>query len=57
MDLKPVGVPSVWGDSASVRCNRSVQFTFCGGIQKPAADTVTIKLVRKGGVWFIDSIS
>ncbi len=56
MDLKPIGEPAVWGDSASVRCARSVQFTFRGGIQKPVTDTVTIKLLRRGGNWFIDSI-
>jgi hypothetical protein len=52
MDLVPAGDPSISGDMASIRCSRSVQFTFRGAIQNRVADVVTIRLrlVHKGYV-------
>jgi serine/threonine-protein kinase len=56
MELQPDGDPQIHNDSASVVCHRTSQYTYPEGIQKPADDTVTIQLRKKGSSWVMESI-
>jgi eukaryotic-like serine/threonine-protein kinase len=57
MKLRPVGEPSVSGDSAVVTCERDLIYTFQGGVQKTFSGQVTIRLQKKSGTWLIEGTS
>jgi hypothetical protein len=57
MELKPVKDPSIEGDTATVTCSRSLEYSFSGGVQKPFADTITIRLRKRAGSWVIDGMT
>lgn len=56
MDLRPTGEPQINGDFASVVCQRSIQYTFPEGPQKPPNDMVTIQLKKGGNSWVMQAI-
>jgi hypothetical protein len=57
MKLRPIGDPSVSGDSAVVNCDRDLIYTFQGGVQKTFSGQVTIRLHKKAGTWLIEGAS
>jgi hypothetical protein len=56
MELRPAGEPQIKGDIATVVCQRTAQYTYPEGIQKPPDDNVTIHLKKNGNAWVVDSI-
>ena len=56
MDLRPTGDPQINGNSATVVCQRSTQYTFPEGPQNPPDDVVTIQLKKNGSSWVLQGI-
>lgn len=56
MELRPAGEPQINGNNATVTCQRSTQYTYPEGIQKPPDDSVTIQFKKNGNSWVVESI-
>ena len=56
MTLHPVGNPLFSGDSAAVVCNRTVTYTFKGGVKQELSGQVTLRLRKQSGMWVIDGV-
>jgi hypothetical protein len=57
MDLKPIGEPNLSGNTATVRCERSLLYV-ASGTKHNFADQITILLQRKSnGTWLIEAIN
>jgi hypothetical protein len=56
MTLAPTGPARIQGDSAEIRCMRTIQFSDERGAQRPVEDRVLVKLKRTPAAWIIESI-
>jgi hypothetical protein len=56
MDLKPLGDPSISGDTATVKCERTLLYA-ASGTKNTFSDQITIRLQWRSSSWLIESIN
>lgn len=56
LELRPSAEPKLQAQSAAVTCRRVLKFTDERGTQRPVEDSVTVRLLKQGGAWVIESI-
>jgi hypothetical protein len=56
MRLQPAKGIRIDGDRATVRCLRTSQYTFPGGVEKSESSNVTVQLQKQAGTWVIQSV-
>jgi hypothetical protein len=56
MHLQPSKGIHIDGERATVRCLRTSQYTFPGGVEKSENTDVTVQLQKKTGAWVIQSV-
>jgi AAA-like domain/PEGA domain len=56
MHLQPAKGIHIDGDRATVRCLRTSQYTFPGGVEKSESTDVTVQLQKQAGTWVIQSV-